>query len=200
MLDILNKITYPDELLLKKSDIGFIFGSPHHQDELANAAFDLYSGSLIKKVVVSGWNGEASDIKIKLVKLGFPVDDIYLEECASNTLENILFSKDLIQSLVNNVEPSMLLICKNYSAKRCLLTVKKHLPKLLVSVLTITFHNVSQVNWFNNKAYVEKILLEINKIYKYSKSGDIAVCDDLTGLEYQQIEHYLGAVSKISES
>ncbi len=95
----IKKIT--DYIFLKsspqKADLALVFGTRHQ--EAINKVYELYHNRLILKILISGGinrvTGENESLKMsqKLVKLGVDQANIILEDCSTNTLENVLFSK-----------------------------------------------------------------------------------------------------------
>lgn len=93
-------------------------------------AIELYKLGKIKKILLSGGNGdvlhkgiaEATNTKQFLIRLGVPAIDILTEEKSRNTRENALFSKETLQTGTQNKDARLLLITSAfhmYRAEKC---------------------------------------------------------------------------------
>ena len=108
-----------------------------------------------------------------MIELGVSGNVIALEPLASNALENVIFSKQFILNCLRPAEQRMIIVCKNYAARRCLLSVQKHIAVKDMAVESIDIHNIDKNNIFLCKLFVEKILSAVEKILLYSQRGDI---------------------------
>ena len=87
-------------------------------------AIQLYHAGKIDKILISGANGhlidmgirEATQLKVDLVKMGIPEQDIITESKSRNTYENAVESKIIIDNLGGS--PSVLLITSAMHMKR----------------------------------------------------------------------------------
>ncbi len=141
---------------LKEADLALIFGTRHQ--EAIDAVYNLYKKNLIPKILVSGGinrvtgDNEALVISEKLISLGVNEKDIILEDKSTNTLENVLFSKDVIEKTIGlNHIKTIIVIVKNYHSRRVLMTLKKHFPnniKFLVASYEI--YEFNKDNWFES--------------------------------------------------
>ncbi len=163
----------------QKVDLLIIFGTRHLK--IFDKVYRLYKEKLVPKILVTGGTNrvteknEAKRIKKYLIKLGIKNKDIYLEERATNTLENVLFSKRTIENKIGFEQIKKIMIfVKHYHSRRALMTVKKHFPKSIKTFLvTYKIYNFDKNNWFKKELGKEKVLSEYNKIKKYLKKGDI---------------------------
>ena len=169
----IRKFVYPDPVVKGGYACCLIFGSSHHQQLLASKAARLYHKGICNKFIVSGYASQASDIRSTMIELGVSGDVIALEPLASNTLENVIFSKQFILNCLRPVEQRMIIVCKNYAARRCLLSVQKHIAVKDIAVESIDIHSIDINNIFLCKLFVEKMLSEVEKIILYSQRGDI---------------------------
>lgn len=177
----IKKIT--DYIFLKsanqKADLALVFGTRHQ--EAINKVFELYRDGLVNKILVSGGinrvNGEneAKEMNDKLIKLGVKKDDIILENKSTNSLENVLFSKQVIdQDFGFDKIKKIIAVVKYYHSRRALMTLKKHFPKTIkLMPVTYEIYGFTIDNWFNNEIGKEKVLSEWNKIPEYLAKGDI---------------------------
>jgi uncharacterized SAM-binding protein YcdF (DUF218 family) len=177
----IKKIT--DYIFLKssprKADLALLFGTRHQ--EAIDKVFELYHNGLVPKILVSGGinrvtgENEAKEMSDKLIKLGVKRDYIILENESTNSLENVLFSKQVIDKKIGfNKIKKIIAVVKHYHSRRALMTLKKHFPKT-VELIPVTYevYGFTTDNWFNNETGKEKVLNEWNEIPKYLAKGDI---------------------------
>ncbi|OIO47782.1 MAG: hypothetical protein AUJ28_00575 [Parcubacteria group bacterium CG1_02_37_51] len=177
----IKKIT--DYIFLKsanqKADLALVFGTRHQ--EAINKVFELYRDGLVTKILVSGGinrvsgENEAKEMSDKLIQLGVKNDDIILENKSTNSLENVLFSKQIIdQDFGFDKIKKIIAVVKYYHSRRALMTLKKHFPKTIkLMPVTYEIYGFTIDNWFNNEIGKEKVLSEWNKIPEYLAKGDI---------------------------
>jgi len=163
----------------KKADLALVFGTRHQ--EAINKVYELYHNELISKILISGGvnritgKNEALEMSQKLIKLGVNQGDIILEDKSANSLENVLFSKKVIeQNFGFEKNKKIIAVVKHYHSRRVLMTLKKHFPKT-VELIPVTYeiYGFTIDNWFNNEIGKEKVLSEWNKISEYLAKGDI---------------------------
>lgn len=168
------------ESKLKKADLALIFGTRSYQKSV-DTAYNLYKKRLVSKILVSGGinritgKNEALVISEKLIALGVDKNDIILEKKSTNTLENVLFSKDIISKTIGfeNIK-TIIAVVKNYHSRRALMTLKKNFPENINFIpATYDLYNFNKSNWFESKKGKEKVMGECKKIKKYLAKGDI---------------------------
>jgi len=177
----IKKIT--DYIFLKsdyqKANLALVFGTRH--PEAVNKVFELYHNELIPKILVSGGinrvtgENEAKEMSDNLINLGMKRDDIILENKSINSLENVLFSKQVIDEKIGfNKIKKIIAVVKHYHSRRALMTLKKHFPKTIELIpVTYEIYGFTIDNWFDNEIGKEKVLSEWNKIPEYLAKGDI---------------------------
>ncbi|MGR9396364.1 YdcF family protein (plasmid) [Rhizobium leguminosarum] len=144
----------------EKRDTILVLGSPHGGDYITEKMADLHS-QFPRHFIISGFNGEAESLRDSAVRRGISSAIISLETKASNTMENIVFSRELILSLTTN---DLGIIVKDYAAIRAYLTAIRHLPTLSPGVIHYTLPNSSE----------DKFRSEFAKLYRYYDLGYIA--------------------------
>jgi len=177
----IKKIT--DYIFLKsnpqRADLALVFGTRHQ--EAINKVYELYHNGLVSKILVSGGvnrvtgENEALEMTQKLIKLGVSQDDIILEDKSTNSLENVLFSKLIIEERIGfNRIKKIIAVVKHYHSRRALMTLKKHFPKNVELIPdTYKIYGFTKENWFKNEAGKEKVISEWNKIPEYLAKGYI---------------------------
>lgn len=164
----------------QKADLIFIFGTATYKN-VAEKAYELYKKGLASKIMISGGLNEITNeneskmISEELISLGVKRKDIILEDKSTNTLENVLFSKKVIEEKIGfkNIK-KVLLVVKNYHSRRAMMTFKKYFPKS-VEFLPIPYKvfDFTKSSWFETEKGKEKVVGEYNKIKQYLKEGDI---------------------------
>lgn len=172
-----------DYIFLKSNaepaDLALVFGTRHQ--EAINKVYELYKNNYIKKILVSGGinkinnKNEAEEMSLKLIDLGVKKEDIILEKESSNSLENVLFSKKIIdQNFDLKKTKRIILVVKHYHSRRALMTIKKYFPKTITFLIaTYDIHNFTRNNWHETGLGREKVLSEWKKISRYLKKRDI---------------------------
>lgn len=138
----------------------------------------------MRKIVASGGLNDHSgrvegDETVRaLAGLGVPAGDIFGENKATNTLENVLFSREIIDHQIglDNVG-SIVGAVKNFHARRALMTLKRHMPpriRLKVSAYRSAHYDFDKDDWNQTEFGREKVLGELRKIERYKIKGDIA--------------------------
>lgn len=119
------------ETNIDHSDVILIPGGSHPQ--LAERAAKLYHQGIARLILPSG--GATSHVETTeweylrdvLISLGVPQKAIMKEDKATNTFENSRFSWEALQQL--RLQPKkVVLVCKNYHARRALLTYQIDFP------------------------------------------------------------------------
>lgn len=183
--NITNYIFVDDKNL--KGDIALVFGTWNAWKESVEKAAELYKDSLVPKIIVSGGANPVTGIiegdlmAIELEKLGVLKKDILVENRSTNTLENVLFSKEIIDKQLGFKNINVVTaVVKNYHARRALMTLRKHLPKnieLKSAVYVSAYYNFTKENWHKTERGKEKVMEEVNKIKTYLAKGDLEEID-----------------------
>lgn len=167
------------ETELAPADIIMVFGNTARKS-LAEQAAMLYKQGMGRKIVVSGGvkceKGlrEADDIAERLIKKGIPEKDIIRERRATNTGENVIYSKPLIDQIIGleNVK-SILAIGNIIASRRFLMTLERHWPEPHKMIAPVNPFRVPTAKWYTMKAFRDKVLTEYDKIPKYLEANFI---------------------------
>lgn len=167
-----------------EGDVGLVFGTWGEWGESLEIAAELYkSGRVAKLVVSSGVNptngvNEADLMARDLASLGVPQEVILLENQSTNTLENVVFSLDVIDREVGlETIHSIVAVAKNFHARRALMTLRRHVPKSMkikVAAYISLKYPFTKDDWHETDAGRHRVLEEMNKIKTYLDKGDIA--------------------------
>ena len=169
----------------EKADIIFVPGNGF--PEMAEKAARLYKEGYAPYVLPSGrysitmgrfvgvqskkdvynedYETECEFLKSVLMKNGVPKSAILLEDQATFTYENAIFSKqvtDLHKIKVNKA----ILCCKTYHARRSLMYYQLLYPDAEILVCPACPDGITQENWRDTEAGVEAVTGEIDRIIK----------------------------------
>lgn len=162
-----------------KADLAIVFGNRHQ--ETLEKVFQLYQEGLVPKILISGGinkitgQNEAEQMGNNLVAKGVKKEDLILENKSTNTLENVLFSKKIIEQAVGFYKiKKIIAVVKHYHSRRTLMTLKKHFPKT-VELIPVTYdiYGFTKNNWYQSDIGKKKVLTEWEKIPEYLSKGDI---------------------------
>ena len=166
-----------------RGDIAFVFGTWKSWKISVEKAAELYARKLVPKITVSGGMNKHSGViegdlmATELVNLGVLRHDILVENRSTNTLQNVLFSKKIIdEALGLNKIKVIVAVVKNFHARRVLMTLKKHMPahiSLKAATHVSSAYNFTKDNWYRSDMGREKVREELEKIKKYLAKGDL---------------------------
>ncbi len=164
---------------IKKSDIIIVPGKS--QVAPVEISKKLLDENLANYVIFSGGVNDNLDKKNKNLltesdymknyglQIGIDEEKILVEKRAGNTLENVLFSAKLIKK--HNLKPKrIILICKNFHARRVLYTFENSFPIKEVEFFVKSYidkRNITADNWTCDDDKKALVYLEIKKIGSY---------------------------------
>jgi uncharacterized SAM-binding protein YcdF (DUF218 family) len=164
---------------LEAADLAMVFGTQYR--EPLKEVKRIYYDRLTEKILLSGGKNrhtgrnEAREMALSLIDMGVKLADIVIEDKSTNTLENVLFSKQVIEEEVGFQElRKILVIAKNYHMRRALMTLKRHFPENIIYLpVSYDLFGFNRANWHSSPVGKEKVLSEMDKIQKYLAKGDI---------------------------
>ena len=168
------------------ADIIFIPGSSNWV--LAETAAGLYKEGKADKIMPSGryfykigrflnervtderykgnFRTEAEFLSSVLVKNGVPDKDILIEEKATNTYENAIFSKDLLKE--NNLTVKKAIICTQaFHARRAFMTYSHLFPDTEFYVVPTDTQGITADSWYKTERGIQVVLGELQKCGEY---------------------------------
>lgn len=135
---------------MERSDCILALGS--HDLRVADRAAELWMEGWAPYIVFSGGLGnltlgmwkepEADQFAAIAIKRGVPKEKIYIENKSTNTGENVLFTKKLLEE--NGLHPQQLIVVqKPYMERRTFATVKKNWPdkNLIITSPQLSFED-----------------------------------------------------------
>jgi uncharacterized SAM-binding protein YcdF (DUF218 family) len=176
---------------IEPADLAFIFGSRHGIERFCDEAARLWHERYFPHVLVSGGvtpggeRSEASILRTLLIERGVDKRAILVEERATNTGENVLFSMPLIEEEIGlaNVR-SLIAIGKFCTSRRYVMTLERHWPEVRKMLHPVHYHNVARDRWMDDEELCGRVLGEWGRIEPYFKNGFIAEVD-MPGVEHR---------------
>lgn len=192
-IDSLTDIVFLRETLPQESDLLFVFAGTHpgHYEK----AIIAYHNGLAPTVLVTGgvsptgvkhktWSNpdqsESKVIRSKLIEGNIPSDKIIIEDKSRNTLENVLYAKEIFD--FKSIQ-SLLFICKNHAAGRQFRTLAKHIPsvsKMIPYGFDASYEGttVTRYNWMNSEIGRKRVIGEYTRILKYGSMGHLLALEE----------------------
>ncbi|KEI44097.1 YdcF family protein [Saccharopolyspora rectivirgula] len=162
-----------------RCDAGIGLGS--HDIGVAEHAAELFHRGYFPVVVFTGANapttvdrfprGEAVHYREHALRLGVPDSAILVEPRATNTGENIEFSKELLCRRLPGIT-SIMLICRPYHQRRAYATAKKHWPEVRI---TCSSQQVRLDEYLRRIGDVDRVISmlvgETQRVIRYAERG-----------------------------
>lgn len=165
-----------------KVDIALVLGSPSISNILP--AISLYLQGNTNRIVISGHGPddqhtpEWSVYNDYALAAGVPASAIYLEPSARNTLENFVFSSQLIEQLIGwHSVKSVAICCKPLHSRRALMTARQHLPRHVNLLMTPPKHpdDIQADDWWSTAHGRDRVMGEVIRIGEYAQKGDLSL-------------------------
>lgn len=174
---ITNFIFFTDKL--EKADLIIVPGT--YREQIVETAYEAFKKGLAKIIITTGAaqegyeKSEAEFQKEYLIKRGVPQNLIFTETKSANTKESAEFALKLIKKLKLK-HNKIILVSKNYHARRILMTFKRFFPKSKILIFpTIDDRNITSRNWFKSTEKSKVVMGEVEKIGKYFIKGDLSL-------------------------
>jgi uncharacterized SAM-binding protein YcdF (DUF218 family) len=158
----------------ERADLGFVFGTRHGVEEFCLTTHSLWQRKMFERLLISGGathrqrETEADVIAGRLLQLGVPRAVMILEKSATNTGENVIFSRQMLSETMALEEiKSVLVIGKICSLRRYLMTLERHWPGLTLSASPVNFFGVEKEHWHTHADFRARVLGEFEKIPEY---------------------------------
>jgi uncharacterized SAM-binding protein YcdF (DUF218 family) len=162
------------EVTEKKADLGLLFGTRHGVEEFCIAAHGLWQRQMFPRLLISGGatrgqkETEAELIADRLVQLGVPREILILETDASNTGENVIFSRRKVEESIGaDSIASLLVIGKICAMRRYLMTLERHWPEPRRFACAVNYFGVEKARWHEHEEFRARVLAEFEKIPEY---------------------------------
>lgn len=153
-------------------DALIIMGSPHHIDEIAQAANIIIQITKPSVIIPSGYQGEAEALAHACIKRGATAERFVLEQQARHTEENVRYSLALVNNLPGKQRVGY--VCKNYASLRCRLTFERYRNGHECYGFTVNLFEEALEDFQRNPLFKQKLAGELKKVLNYSARGWIA--------------------------
>lgn len=174
-----------DYLLIEKTelcpaDVILVFGNKHCINKLAKRAASLYNQGYASKIIASGGQlletniSEANAIKHSILSYGVRDEDIFVEDQSTNTQENVVNSKEMIESHFPNQNIKRVIgIATIVAGRRFLMTLLQNWDGALHMVSNVNPFDTSTENFITNPKFQKVAEAEYLKIKPYINNGFI---------------------------
>lgn len=184
-VDLVNKLLFQDiEDTGEIADCIIVLGSMKAAQYRVPVAVDIYKAGRAGKIMLcggalrdfpTGRYSEAEHMHGTALQLGVAAEDIILENCSQNTVENILFALEELQRTfgLKNVH-SVLLVTTAYHMRRSMAIARHLFPEhITVIPCPANDNNTRRDNWMNTPAGIERAKGEAMNIVRYVCNGTI---------------------------
>jgi uncharacterized SAM-binding protein YcdF (DUF218 family) len=166
---------------LKRADLLFVFGIRHGVPEFLAVIEELWRRGLFSTALVTGGltsgneRTEAEVLAEGMIAIGIPQARIMLEERATNTGENVVFSLPIIDRYLglHNIR-SLIAVGKYFTSARYLMTLQRHWPSVEKMLAPVHYHRHAPEDWPLEAESRAKVLREWRKLAAYEQAGFIA--------------------------
>ena len=162
----------PDNIF--PADLAIVFGmTTWHRP--VECAVNLYRAGTVRRLLFTGGFNrriaavEASEMAREALRSGVPAAAILVEDRASNTAENLIFSRRLIEKTVGlGAIGSILLVAISFHMRRVLMSAQRTFPPQ-IALGTASYPSVaySDRDWFRSERGRRDVASEIQKIQFY---------------------------------
>jgi uncharacterized SAM-binding protein YcdF (DUF218 family) len=161
-------------------DLCLVLGSPTAYS--MQPAIDLYRSGLTERILISGLGPrpdqepECESFKRFALEQGVPAQAIVLERQASNTLENFVFSRAVIEREIgwDNIK-TVAIVSKPFHMRRALMAARKHWPAHVRFVMqpSIDPRDIPADTWWQSEEGRRYVLSELKAIGSYALQNHI---------------------------
>ena len=173
-------IDYVDPVLAPlQCEFGLIFGTRHGVDQFVAEVMRGHDLGEYQKAIVSGGptggedTPEAHVLADKLVAAGFPEANLIIEDRATNTLKNVVFSRDLMAARGIETD-ALVLVGKICSTRRYMMTVAQQWPAIrTMGAWAVNYFEADRADWHRDEEFRKHVFGELDRIVRYQEKGDI---------------------------
>ena len=168
------------------SDIIFVPGTS--KSAITEKAAQLYCSGFAKYVLPSGmysssvgrfaienidnpryaghYTTDCEYCKHILMENGVPETAIICEERATNSMENAMFSAEILNRLGIDVKKAII-CCQSFHARRAFMSYSLYFPTTEFLIVPTDTQDISKENWILNEKSYRKVMSEVSKCGKY---------------------------------
>jgi uncharacterized SAM-binding protein YcdF (DUF218 family) len=171
---------------LFQTRFALVFGTRHGISNFAEEIISLYRRSFFTALIISGGStargdeSEASILCRMLVSRGVPEHAILIEDRATNTGENVAFSREKVKDLAI---ADLFVIGKISSKRRYIMTVRKQWPEIReICCHGVNYFSYPVEQWWKDPDFRTRVLSECRKIPRYLEKGFISEVSIVDGI------------------
>lgn len=146
----------------------------------------IYDMGISKKIIITWWSymgqanvkSEAEIFMEKWIELWINSNDIILETLSTNTKENIINIKEILEKNNFDFEKwKILFVCKAFHTRRVLMTSKQFLWNNISYYFypIVDKNNISKEHWFKTDKAKKRVLEELVRIWNYTIKWDLSL-------------------------
>lgn len=184
-IDFIDKLLFQGfEDTGENADCIIVLGSMKAAQYRIPVAVDAYRAGRASKIMLCGGAlrdfptgrcSEAEHMHEAALELGVAAEDLILENCSQNTVENILFALEKLQRsfCLKNVH-RVLLVTTAYHMRRSMAIARHLFPEhITVIPCPANDNNTRRDNWMNTPAGIDRAKGEAMNIWRYVCNGII---------------------------
>ncbi|MCI8626011.1 MAG: YdcF family protein [Lachnospiraceae bacterium] len=167
-------------------EIAIVFGNDYvgTMDEVKN----LWGKGMIKNKIILSGHSAKKDKKPEAIRfmeyglqIGLPKERMLLETEATNTLENLLYSRKLIETELGNLSSikSIMFVAKAFVCRRIQMTIQAIYPSKIdyvyYPVVDVKGRNIGKDCWWETEEAIKRVLEELRRISEYTLKGDLSL-------------------------
>ena len=162
---------------------------------IVNVAIDIYKKGYANKIIFTGGFGkitkniwkvsEAEKFAEVAIEKGVPRESIYIENESTNTTENYLCAKKIIEKENLNIN-SIIVVCKPYVERRVLAGLEKHMTeyKCIIQSEKISCKKYMEDYNIEGVSKYEWINILVGDIQRFKIYGDLGIQEKIEVPEY----------------
>ncbi len=184
-IEAITKFLFIPKFIPDKADVCIVLGNDYI-DTMVYVKW-VFEQRICDKFILTGHSAkmdkepECERFFKKGLELGIPQDTMFLENKATNSYENLDFSKKIIENQLGGFEhcKKILFVAKAFVTRRIEMTANKLYPDFVQTYYLPTADdtengkNIRADNWWTNSAAQKRVLEEIRRIAEYTLKGDL---------------------------
>lgn len=186
-VEAITKLLFLPKSVPDRADICIVLGNDYI-DTMVHVK-SIYDQGICDKFILTGHSAkmdkepECERFFRRGIELGIPSNAMFLENKATNSYENLNFSKQIIEKQFGGFErcKKILFVAKAFVTRRVEMTAKNLYPDFVETYYfptvddTETGKNIRSDNWWKNEAARKRVLEEVKRIAEYTLKGDLKI-------------------------
>jgi uncharacterized SAM-binding protein YcdF (DUF218 family) len=163
-----------------------VFGTKHGVRKFGEDILSLYQQGCFTDVIITGGTTgddkepEALILRDVLLARGIPRRAIFIEDAATNTGQNVAFTREKFKEFAIR---DLVLIGKISSKRRYIMTVRKQWPEIKkICCHGVNYFSRSLDQWWKDGEFRTRVISEYRKIPSYVEKGFISEISIVNGI------------------